>query len=72
MPAVARDIFDRFAEVYDRQKHEDLSLQDYLAACRDDPLMYASAAERMIAAIGELPEDAPERTQLEAARKAGP
>ena len=53
MPAVARDIFDRFAEVYDRQKHEDLSLQDYLAACRDDPSMYASAAERMIAAIGE-------------------
>ncbi len=53
MPAVAHDIFDRFAEVYDRQKHEDLSLQDYLAACRDDPSVYASAAERMIAAIGE-------------------
>ncbi len=53
MPALVRDIFDRFAEVYDRQKHEDLSLQDYLVACRDDPSMYASAAERMIAAIGE-------------------
>ena len=30
-----------------------MSLQDYLEACRDDPTMFASAAERMIAAIGE-------------------
>ena len=47
------DIFDVFSEVYAREKQEDLSLQDYLLACRDDPIMYASAAERMIAAIGE-------------------
>ena len=30
-----------------------MSLQDYLIACRSDPAMYASAAERMVAAIGE-------------------
>jgi serine protein kinase len=30
-----------------------MSLQDYLLACRDDPTLYATAAERMIAAIGE-------------------
>ena len=53
MTAVAHDLFDRFSEIYDREKQEDMSLQDYLLACRDDPMMYASAPERMIAAIGE-------------------
>jgi serine protein kinase len=47
------DIFDVFSEVYAREKQEDLSLQDYLLACRDNPIMYASAPERMVAAIGE-------------------
>jgi serine protein kinase len=47
------DIFDVFSEVYAREKQEDLSLQDYLISCRDNPIMYASAAERMVAAIGE-------------------
>ncbi|GGH13420.1 PrkA family serine protein kinase [Alsobacter metallidurans] len=28
-------------------------MQDYLEGCRDDPMMYASAAERILAAIGE-------------------
>ncbi|MDJ0968886.1 MAG: PrkA family serine protein kinase [Kiloniellales bacterium] len=53
MTALAKDVFDLFSEVYDRDKQEDMSLQDYLMACRDDPMMYATAAERMIAAIGE-------------------
>ncbi len=30
-----------------------MSLSEYLEGCRDDPTMFASAAERMIAAIGE-------------------
>ena len=47
------DIFDVFSEVYAREKKEDLSLQEYLLACRDNPIMYATAAERMVAAIGE-------------------
>lgn len=47
------DIFDVFSEVYAREKQEDLSLQEYLLACRDNPIMYASASERMVAAIGE-------------------
>ena len=53
MTALAKDVFDLFTEVYERDKHEDMSLQDYLMACREDPMMYATAAERMIAAIGE-------------------
>ena len=47
------DVFDLFAEIYSREKQEELSLQEYLLGCREDPDMYASAPERMIAAIGE-------------------
>jgi len=42
-----------FAELYVRDSHEEMSLQDYLLGCREDKEMYASAAERMVAAIGE-------------------
>jgi len=31
----------------------EMSLQDYLNGCRDDPTLYASAAERLLDAIGE-------------------
>ncbi len=47
------EIFTRFAEAYDRLKVDELSLQDYLLGCREDPMMRATAAERMVAAIGE-------------------
>lgn len=47
------NVFEAFSETYQRQTPEVMSLQDYLQGCRDNPLMYASAAERMIAAIGE-------------------
>lgn len=47
------DVFDLFSNSYERTKHEAMSLRDYLLACRDDPMMYATAAERMLKAIGE-------------------
>jgi serine protein kinase len=47
------DVFDLFSESYNRVKQEAMSLRDYLLAARDDAMMYASPAERMIAAIGE-------------------
>jgi serine protein kinase len=47
------DVLELFSENYSREKHEEMTLRDYLAACRDDPKLYASAAERMITAIGE-------------------
>ncbi|HXG81055.1 MAG TPA: PrkA family serine protein kinase [Sphingomicrobium sp.] len=47
------DVFSAFTEHYARESHEEMSLQAYLLACRDDPGMYATAAERMIKAIGE-------------------
>jgi serine protein kinase len=51
--AATDDIFTRYAKAYDGRKEVELSLAEYLDGCRDDPMMYASAAERMIAAIGE-------------------
>ena len=47
------DVLELFSENYGREKHEEMTLRDYLSACRDDPKLYASAAERMITAIGE-------------------
>ncbi len=47
------DVFDAFTESYTRVKQEAMSLRDYLLAARDDPMMYASSAERMVHAIGE-------------------
>ena len=47
------DVFDLYSEIYDREKHEEISLQEYLLGCRDNPICYANAAERMVSAIGE-------------------
>ncbi len=38
---------------YARNREEELSLDEYLAECKRNPLAYASAAERMLTAIGE-------------------
>jgi serine protein kinase len=47
------DVFDAFSRAYAREKYETMSLRDYLLAARDNPMMYATPAERMIASIGE-------------------
>jgi serine protein kinase len=46
-------IFDLFARSYDRRKESELSLKQYLQECGSNPSLYASAAERMMSAIGE-------------------
>ncbi|PSJ64416.1 PrkA family serine protein kinase [Kumtagia ephedrae] len=47
------DVFDLFSEIYTHAAREEMSLQEYLLACREDKSMYATAAERMVDAIGE-------------------
>ncbi len=47
------NLFDAYRETYVRGRHEEMSLPEYLDLCRDEPLAYATAAERMLAAIGE-------------------
>ncbi|WP_241127870.1 PrkA family serine protein kinase [Novosphingobium terrae] len=38
---------------FDERRQLEISLEDYLIGCRKDPLMYATAPERLLAAIGE-------------------
>jgi serine protein kinase len=47
------DLFSSFAKSYDARRETEMSLSDFLAGCRDDPMMYAGAPERILAAIGE-------------------
>lgn len=49
----AEDLFTSYMTTYESRREAEMSLADYLEGCRDDPLMYASAAERILAAIGE-------------------
>ncbi|KFF48796.1 MULTISPECIES: PrkA family serine protein kinase [unclassified Salinicola] len=46
-------IFDHVQSRYERVQKEEMSLEEYLELCRKEPSVYASAAERLLAAIGE-------------------
>lgn len=52
MPST-NDLFQSFARGYEARRDTEMSLSEYLEACRDQPLMYASAAERILDAIGK-------------------
>ncbi len=47
------DVFADFVQFYRERQASEMSLESYLELCRDDPKTYASAAERILAAIGE-------------------
>ncbi len=47
------NIFDNYAARYEKTREEEYSLQEYLELCKKDKLAYASAAERMLTAIGD-------------------
>jgi len=46
-------IFSHYQSRYEESKEEELTIQEYLDICKKDPSAYASAAERMLLAIGE-------------------
>jgi serine protein kinase len=46
-------IFNQYLNRYAEAKEEEYSLQEYLDICKSDPSAYATAAERMLMAIGE-------------------
>ena len=46
-------IFNQYLNRYVEAKEEEYTLQEYLDICKDDPTAYATAAERMLMAIGE-------------------
>ncbi len=43
----------RFASHFEQRRDAELTLEAYLQQCRGNPRMYSSAAERLLAAIGE-------------------
>jgi serine protein kinase len=47
------DVFADFVQSYRERQATEMSLQAYLELCRDNPKAYASAAERILDAIGE-------------------
>jgi serine protein kinase len=50
---VRMSIFNHYQSRYESMREEEYSLQAYLDMCREDPMVYATAAERMLHAIGE-------------------
>src|SRR5258707_4681881 len=42
-----------FARSFEARSESDMSMAEYLESCRGDPIRYANAAERLLAAIGE-------------------
>ena len=59
-------LFDHYMTRY-RREEEEYSLEEYLAICKNDRSAYATAAERMLIAIGE-PEFIDTRTDLRLSR----
>ena len=47
------DVFDLYSNIFESRKQTELSLREYLLLCREEPNTFATAAERMVSAIGE-------------------
>src|SRR5215470_1169459 len=50
---MSEDLFRSYARSFEQKREAEMSVQDFLSLCRDDPMAYASAHERLLAAIGE-------------------
>src|SRR6476660_4519609 len=50
---ISMDVISNFAARFERSREEELSIEEYLAECKRNPLAYATAAERMLKAIGD-------------------
>ena len=46
-------VFEHFQERYDAAQQEELTLHEYLDLCKKEPSTYATAAERLLLAVGE-------------------
>ena len=47
------DVFDLYTSFFEIRRQTEFSLREYLNLCREEPTTFATAAERMVAAIGE-------------------
>ncbi|MFS1162223.1 PrkA family serine protein kinase, partial [Aeromonas salmonicida] len=46
-------IFEHYQQRYEKAREEEYSIQEFLDMCKQDKACYASAAERLLVAIGE-------------------
>src|SRR5947207_14390388 len=46
-------LFNAFVRSFESRSEIDMPMAEYLEPCRGDPMRYANAAERLLAAIGE-------------------
>ena len=51
--ALATDLLSRYHSTYESRRDQEMTIAEYLEACKADPAYYASAAERLLSAIGE-------------------
>jgi serine protein kinase len=47
------NLFEEFQDGFEQEQQTELSLQEYLELCKSDSMAYATAAERILRAIGE-------------------
>ena len=50
---LSESVFDAFTRSYEARRETDLSVAEYLDLCKKEPIVYANATERLLAAIGE-------------------
>ncbi|MEQ1617089.1 MAG: PrkA family serine protein kinase [Terricaulis sp.] len=50
---MSEDIFRSYTRTFEQRREAEMPLADFLSLCRDDPMAYATAHERLLAAIGE-------------------
>ena len=46
-------IFEHYQQRYEKAREEEYTIQEFLDMCKQDKACYASAAERLLTAIGE-------------------
>jgi serine protein kinase len=49
----AEDLFSSYTRAFESKRETEMSLSDYLDLCRQEPMTFATAAERILSAIGE-------------------
>jgi serine protein kinase len=50
---MTQDIFSKFKSRYEERRPDEMTIEEYLDRCKNDPTVYATAAQRMLIAIGE-------------------
>ncbi|ANK86473.1 MULTISPECIES: PrkA family serine protein kinase [Rhizobium] len=50
---LSESVFDAFTRSYEARRESDMSVSEYLDLCKTEPIAYANATERLLAAIGE-------------------